>query len=767
MMSATVDMRFAKALRDQPSKPDRTRQDRYWSMMIPKRIVAILLVYVSSAVAAAQSVNPPANMQVSIQGSYVGIKPIGQLIRDYESDQGARFLKFLPRDSNQVPEVLTRRECDVGLVLESLASGSKNFHSEFEAFPIGRFVVHVGVNATIPVHAISLDELRDAFRGKTTLWEDVSSAAGRIELYVPLPTSPESSIFQKKVMRGALYARELRDRSVTPRRQKLSSAEVIGAIAKQANAIGFFLHDPGEQLDKRVRVLRIATNKGSEAVLSSVVAIADGSYPLVDTLTLYVHPDAAPVAWDFCEFASGPEGAKIIKQFGLWPEYELEKIRAEQRVAEVKAGKGQPVVVCDLAGVGETINEMALEFARAKMALQVTLDNGGGSAEQAGEGLKNGEADWLVVDGGMEEAWRGPATEAGGQEMVLGSRAVGVVVHPGNSFNELTMDDLRQILAGKVDRWPGATGTAERIVLHALPATNPLMPLVDRAMGADLKRAKATVRPDSDRVILSVASQPGALGLVDLTQVGRHETKVKLLAILPPSTSEAVPPAPDRVPEGYPLARPVHLHLSPKASEAAEAFFAFINEGGGREALLGAGLVPRPLPETNEAEVAAAYGPAEQPETAVPPAQVAAVVENDSPAIAAPGHLHEVLRGALGGPAEDSSARVASVAAQPRANQAAEGAAASIPLDRDRPASRPRPAEAAEARQPARDDGSAPHPAASEPSATEGDFFAWITAHALPIGLGGVGIVAFAIVLGTFGMKRARHRKEVLRRYRP
>ncbi len=544
-------------------------------------------------------------------------------------------------------------------------------------------------------------------------------------------------------------------------------AKVTEEVAKTPGAIGYCILLPTDEEPKGVRIVPISEPEDGAPMAPTRGNIVLGRYPLHITLSFLVSPNASDAGKAFVEFVCSNQAVATIQQCGLYSLVDQEQMLAEQRVEAMKAGKGQPVVVCDLAGVGEAIKAVALEFARAKMAVQVTLDEGGGNAEQACERLKTGKTQLLLVDDGLDETLGGPVIEQAGQEMVLGSRAVGVVVHPENVFHQLTMDDLRQILAGEVDRWPGRTGTAERIVLYGLPANDALMQLVDQAMGPDAKRTKMTVRPNSERVILSVASQPGALGLVDLTKVGRHETKVKLLAILPPGTSEAVPPAPDRVPEGYPLARPVHLHLSPKASEAAQAFFAFLNEGGGREALLGAGLVPRPLPETIETEIAAAYGPAEQPEAALPPAQVAAVVENDSPATAAPDHLHEVLRGALSGPAEGSSARAASVAAQSRADQAAEGAAASTPLDRDRPASRPRPAEAADARQPARGDGSAPHPAASEPSAAAGDFFAWITAHAVPIGLGGMGVVAFAIVLGTFSMKRARHRKEVLRRYRP
>jgi ABC-type phosphate transport system substrate-binding protein len=196
-------------------------------------------------------------------------------------------------------------------------------------------VIHVAVNVNSPVHVLTIDELRSVFCGKITSLTGLNNAetTGRIELYGPLIASTESSIFQKKVMRGIFFASEFIDRSATPRRQKLTAAEVVGAIAKQANAIGFFLHDPGEKLDKRVRILRIAKDKNSPAELPTVSSVADGSYILTDTITFYLPPDAPPQAREFCKFATGPEAAKIVKECGLWPECELEQVRGKQRLA--------------------------------------------------------------------------------------------------------------------------------------------------------------------------------------------------------------------------------------------------------------------------------------------------------------------------------------------------------------------------------------------------------------------------------------------------
>jgi ABC-type phosphate transport system substrate-binding protein len=319
---------------------DEQRCGRSRCVMIAKQIIPLLLAVLPNVVTAgASKPGPQAGIAtpVSIQGSWAGIEIISQIIREYESDQGSHFIRFTPRDSNQVPGALKKCECDVGMILDSLASGSsKDFRTQFKAFPLGRFVVYAAVNAKTPAHAITLDELRNLFRGQVASWKDVNNAGsiGRIELFAPLGTMVETSIFQKKVMGGAPFAKGLMDRSVTTRHQRPSATEIIGAIAKQPNAIGFFLAPCEEHPDARIRILRIAIDNDSDAVPPSLSTVADGSYPLVDTLKLYLHHNAPVEANEFCKFATGPEAVKIVKQFGLWPEYELDQARGKQRLPQ-------------------------------------------------------------------------------------------------------------------------------------------------------------------------------------------------------------------------------------------------------------------------------------------------------------------------------------------------------------------------------------------------------------------------------------------------
>ena len=204
---------------------------------------------------------------------------------------------------------------------------------------------------------------------------------------------------------------------------------VVAAVVKHANAIGFILYNCDGRLDKRVRILGIAKTKDLPGVLPSVATVADGSYPLVDTLTLHLHPQAPPSAREFCKFATGPKAAKIVKQFGLWPEYELNELRGNERLAEVKAGNGEAIVACDLTGSKGILKDLSTEFVKAKAAVELRFV---GKAEEAVEKFNKGEIELLLADGPIAEGGKGKA-EGGGtspQSVELGRMAVGIIVHP-------------------------------------------------------------------------------------------------------------------------------------------------------------------------------------------------------------------------------------------------------------------------------------------------------------------------------------------------
>ncbi|MDY0170127.1 MAG: substrate-binding domain-containing protein [Thermoguttaceae bacterium] len=780
----------------------------------PSMLVSCLLILLAWPVMAEAQA-------LKLDGTATCFRALREISEQYRNEHGGPEFEIRYGGPFAAVERLGNREIDIGMVEFPLVRHVDRAWAK--AFPQGKgpaaeytfaqTALGVVVNKRNPLSRLTQAQVSDIWSGNIRTWQELVGRGGRIKVLTSKALS--GSMVSDMILYYGSWTEGIEE--------LLADSNVIATVAGDALAIGFVALTPDLPTD--VKLVAVAAEAKARAVPPTIENVVLERYPLVRQYKLLLTEHSPPAAHDFAEFACSDEAQKTVQRWGLFPATIRAEAEAEQRVADVKAGKGQPLAVCDLAGAGEGLKEASFEFARAKMAVQVTLDGAGGSVEGAVERLETGTAELLVVDGRLGEAMRGRVVEMGGAEMVLGSRAVGVVVHPQNPFNELAIDDLRQILAGETDRWPGATGTAERMVLYGLPPASPLMRMADEAIwggrrgigfqpvssagkrgteakgdkvGDDVtgndkleayptgndkvgevlagndkleayptRRAKVTARPDTGRVLLSVAAQPGALGLVDLTKIARHETKVKLLAILPPGEQQGAPPAPDRLPEGYPLARPVYLYVSPKASEAAKGFFEFLAEGNARDALLAGGLVPRPKPDAPEAEVAAAYGLADDPNASGPPARLAAAFEDDAPAGSAPGPLQDVLRGALGDAPAASAARPTPGDAQSGTGRSAESAAEPATPGTDRPTPQPAQAPRPEAAAPAAGDGSAQQPAFPEPSAPAADFGAWIAARAVPLALIGSGVVVIAVMFGSLGMKRARHRNEVLRRYRP
>lgn len=601
----------------------------------------VLLAFLCNVTMAFSNTIPPTkNANISIQGSWAGIKLMSQLIRNYEQEQGSRFILFIPRDSNQVPETLQKHQCDVGMMLDSLKPDlGRDFEERFDAFPMGRLVVHVAVNAKNPKRTITLEELRDIFRGQATSWKDVPSAGylGRIELYAPLLVNAESSIFRKKVMQGAAFAPSLYDDASKSSRQKLSAAEVIGAVGKQTNAIGFFLQADEKELDKRVRILRIAKDNKTQAVAPSVAAISDGSYALWDTLTLYLHPDAPPAARDFCKFANGEKAVKIVKQFEIWPEYELQQPRGRQHLAEVKRHNAAMITVGDLTGSPQLLDDLAVNFMKVKTAVQLSVQvregrkaNGDGGAghtvstpQEIEKKLLADGNELLLVECGQSTAGCGTKTPTlqspspDGGPLVLGRMAVGIIVHPKNMLDALPLQELRGIFRGDVLQWPAASGAAASMHAYGLYYTDPTAQLLKTciAEGSEMP-LKYDSLPDNHKVILEVARDPTAIGFVDLSQLPSDEKSVKLLNVYRSGcskrekvsaekhatnnkTDKAERNGPSAVvgsrlssrsarffAEDYPLATTFLLYVSPQASEVAKDFAQFTASEHGAETLV-------------------------------------------------------------------------------------------------------------------------------------------------------------------------------------
>ena len=477
----------------------------------------------------------------------------------------------------------------------------------------------------------------------------------------------------EKALRDRPFAMAFYDPSARPPAQKETDEQVVAALIERPSAIGFLRYPPGGQLDKRVRVLGIVTSKGAKPVFPTAATVADGSYPLTDSLTLYLQPAAPQSARDFCKFAAGPEGAKIVKQCGLWPEYELNDLRGVKRLQDVKAHRGVEVAISGSPAWQGMMKELGTEFSKAKMAVEIKYRAGtqyeaigefvGEPSPPAplpeGEGSKNGKSE--IRNSKSEtnrEENQNPKSETEGQgsqlllidamletktahqydaawkvikptKVTLGWRAAAIVVHPTNPVSAISYRALRNVYGGQSKDWfdvvragrqergagSGEQGakTAEQeakaqalslffgaIHLYGPPAEDPISRLMETELGWK-QHVKVLPRANIGKLIQTVARDPLAMGIVDLSQMPAGEASVKILAIGPSLPAGG---AYSTLPQGYWLSQPVDLWVSAEAGQPAKDFAAFLASGECAATLQRHGLVPK-VPAAGKAAVAA------------------------------------------------------------------------------------------------------------------------------------------------------------------
>ena len=401
-------------------------------------------------------------------------------------------------------------------------------------------------------------------------------------------------------------------------------------------------------MDKRVRILGIVATKGGKSVFPTAATIADGSYPLTDSLTLYLQPAAPQSAREFCKFAAGPDGAKIIKQCGLWPEYELNEVRGVRRLADVKAHRGVEVTVSGSAAWQGMMKELGMEFSKAKTAVEIKYRAGTQyeaigefvGAEEKSE-IRNpksetnreenqnpkseteGQGSQLLLIDSMLEAKTAHQYDAAWKvikptKVTLGWRAAAIVVHPTNPVSTISYRALCDVYGGQSKDWfdvvragsrergagSGEQGakTAEQeaktqalalffgaIHLYGPPAEDPISRFMETELGWK-QHVKVLPRADIGKLIQTVALDPLAMGIVDLSQMPAGEASVKILAIGPSLPAGGTY---STLPQGYWLCQPADLWVSAEAGQPAKDFAAFLASGECAATLQRHGLVPR------------------------------------------------------------------------------------------------------------------------------------------------------------------------------
>ena len=394
-------------------------------------------------------------------------------------------------------------------------------------------------------------------------------------------------------------------------------SQAIAKVIADQDAIAVFLCE-GTRSPEKVKLVNIRLPDKNDERRTRVVGILDADYPLVDELSLIVHPDAPCVAEKFCECVCGKQGAEIAREFYLQPEYDRYQEATTRRLADANAGRGTRLSTIGVDSARLPFQDLATEYVCAKAVIQlsyavVDADVSSIGAFVNGEGVSVREL--LVLadkpsSRAMElhgEKWNslgvgkdGQPDGTGPDEHMIAGRAVAIILNPANKLESLTLGQIQAIFQGDVDDWAiiggteltppaGPSGQPGRLDIHAfgLYAREPATAIFEKECLPRKKWKRVTRKKDTAEALAAVSMDPQAIAFVDLSAIPATGQSVKILPIKFGQGEKArnIAPTAENIKNAmYPLSQRYFLYVHPKASDTAKDFAKFIATCGGSEA---------------------------------------------------------------------------------------------------------------------------------------------------------------------------------------
>jgi len=179
-----------------------------------------------------------------------------------------------------------------------------------EEHVVGARAMAVVVHVRNPLDSLTTAQLEAIFSGRASDWRVFGGGQSPIRCYGPASWDPVMRLFREKLpssRRGSMV-------------RKRNSSEVLAAVASDPDAIAVVdaaaVASPGESAKK----LSI------DGALPNAQTIKEGTYPLAETLVLYVSPNASDEAKEFVQFILSGRGDAVLRECGLMPA--LREVRA-------------------------------------------------------------------------------------------------------------------------------------------------------------------------------------------------------------------------------------------------------------------------------------------------------------------------------------------------------------------------------------------------------------------------------------------------------
>ena len=248
-------------------------------------------------------------------------------------------------------------------------------------------------------------------------------------------------------------------------------------------------------------------------------------------------------------------------------------------VIGLASGCGKPRENVTMAG-STAFQPFAEKLAEQYMTIHpevtVTVQGGGSSL-----GIKSTVSGAAQI--GMADLVKLPP-EANALKSIIAARdGIAVVINPANPVSALTMDQVREIFAGRIRNWKAVGGADHAIAVIAREAGSGTRSSFEQIVGDFKLTADALVQDSNGTIRETVANDANAIGYLSH---GLVNEKIKSVTVDGLACTE------ENIMAGsYKLVRPVFLMVKTDVSPACQAFLDFVLSPEGQELIHKNGLI--------------------------------------------------------------------------------------------------------------------------------------------------------------------------------
>lgn len=177
------------------------------------------------------------------------------------------------------------------------------------------------------------------------------------------------------------------------------------------------------------------------------------------------------------------------------------------------------------------------------------------------------------------------------KEVPIALDALAVVVNHSNKVHQLTREQLEGIFSGKIKNWIELGGEDSPVVTFGRETSSGTYDFFkEHVLDGGEYSASTVVMPETEAIIMSVASNKGALGYVGLAYV---DQSVKSIAVsYDQGKNYIVPSLITAQNKSYPIVRLLYYYYPDSAESRVKSFISFVLSEDGQRIVKKSGYIP-------------------------------------------------------------------------------------------------------------------------------------------------------------------------------